>query len=109
LQSFELARLNHVANLRQEIAVLIDQWIQETAEAMLARWMLDHHRSLQGTSSPPAEIVRTLIDPRSRELPELTSLLPNVVPAPPPFAAPRLSTKGAIARRDQKVRQSAVG
>ena len=41
LQSFELARLNHAANLRREIAALIDQWIQETSEATLARWMLD--------------------------------------------------------------------
>jgi hypothetical protein len=47
LQSFELTRLNHAANLRQEIAALIDQWIQETSEAMLARWMLDHHKALQ--------------------------------------------------------------
>jgi hypothetical protein len=45
LQSFELTRLNHAANLRQEIATLIDQWIQETSEAMLARWMLDQHMS----------------------------------------------------------------
>jgi hypothetical protein len=36
LQSFELTRLNHAANLRAEIAALIDQWIQETSEAMLA-------------------------------------------------------------------------
>jgi hypothetical protein len=55
LQSFELTRLNHAANLRQEIAALIDQWIQETSEAMLARWMLDHHNSLQPASLPPAE------------------------------------------------------
>jgi hypothetical protein len=32
LQSFELTRLNHAANLRQEIAALIGQWIQETSE-----------------------------------------------------------------------------
>jgi hypothetical protein len=63
LQSFELTRLNHAANLRQEIAVLIDQWIQETSEAMLARWMLDHHKSLQSTPMTPTEVVRTLVDP----------------------------------------------
>jgi hypothetical protein len=33
--------------LGQEIAVLIDQWLEETAEAMPSRWMLDHHKSLQ--------------------------------------------------------------
>jgi hypothetical protein len=45
LQSFELTRLNHAANLRQEIAVLIDQWIQESSQAMLARWLLDQHQA----------------------------------------------------------------
>ena len=44
LQSFELTRLNHAANLRSEIGALIDQWLEETAEAMLARWMLEHGR-----------------------------------------------------------------
>ncbi len=53
LQSFELARLNHAANLRNEIAALIDQWIQESCEAMLARWMLDHHQSLNLHQFPP--------------------------------------------------------
>ena len=32
LQSFELARLNRAANLRREIAALIDQWIEETSK-----------------------------------------------------------------------------
>ena len=39
LESFELSRLNHAANLRKEIAALLDQWIEETAEAILARWV----------------------------------------------------------------------
>ena len=109
LQSFELARLNHAANLREEIAALIDQWIQETAEAMLARWMLEHQQSLQGSSSPSPEIMHTFIDPGSRELPELSAFLPNVLPTPPRLASPRISTKATISRRDQKLRQSAVG
>jgi hypothetical protein len=41
LQSYELSRLNHAANLRREIAALMDQWIEHTAQASLARWMLD--------------------------------------------------------------------
>jgi hypothetical protein len=48
-----LTRLNHAANLQQEIAALIDQWIQETSEAMLARWMLDRQKSLQSVSPLP--------------------------------------------------------
>ncbi len=71
LQSFELSRLNHASNLRQEIAALIDQWIQETSEAMLARWMLDHPKSLQPASVPSPEAVRTLTDSNTAPFPEL--------------------------------------
>jgi len=41
LQSFELSRLGHAANLRKEIAALLEQWIQENSEAMLARLLMD--------------------------------------------------------------------
>lgn len=108
LQSYELTRLNHAANLRQEIATLIDQWIQETSEALLARWMLDHHKSLQSTPMTPAELVHTLADPRSSLFPEAESSLPNVVPAPPRFAGPHTVAKPAITRKPPKPRQSAA-
>lgn len=98
LQSFELTRLNHAANLRQEIATLIDQWIQETSEALLARWMLDHHRSLHSAPMSPTEVVRTLIDPASSLFPDTDSPAPSVVPAPPRFADARPVGKHAPAR-----------
>jgi hypothetical protein len=41
LQSYELSRLAHAANLRKEITALMDQWLEETAAAMLARWLLE--------------------------------------------------------------------
>jgi len=48
LQSFELSRLSHAANLRKEIAALLEQWIQENSEAMLARLLMDQReRALQ--------------------------------------------------------------
>jgi hypothetical protein len=109
LQSFELTRLNHAANLRQEIAVLIDQWIQETSEAMLARWMLDHHKSLQSSPMSSAEVVRTLVDPFATLFPESQPPISEIVPAPPRFVAPRADMKGPIARKPQKQRQSAAG
>jgi hypothetical protein len=109
LQSFELTRLNHAANLRQEIAALIDQWIQETSEAMLARWMLDHHKSLQSSPMSPSEVVRTLIDPAAALFPESQPPMPEMVPAPPRFSAPGDTMKGSIARKPQKQRQSAAG
>jgi len=41
LQSYELSRLSHAANLRKEIAALLDQWMEENSAAMLARWLIE--------------------------------------------------------------------
>ncbi|HYL62378.1 MAG TPA: hypothetical protein VE077_07125 [Candidatus Methylomirabilis sp.] len=41
LQSFELSRLSHAAELRKELAALLNQWIEENSAAMLARWLLE--------------------------------------------------------------------
>ncbi len=41
LQSYELSRLNHAANLRKEIGRLLDQWMEENACALLARWLIE--------------------------------------------------------------------
>jgi hypothetical protein len=51
LQSFELSRLNHAANLRKEIAQLLDSWLEETAAAMLARWLIEQQRVRPPTTS----------------------------------------------------------
>jgi hypothetical protein len=42
LQSYELSRLGHAANLRKEMAPMLDQWVEEIAAAMLARWVMEH-------------------------------------------------------------------
>jgi hypothetical protein len=42
LQSYELSRLSHAANLRKEISALLDQWMEENSAAMLARWLMEH-------------------------------------------------------------------
>ena len=47
LQSYELTRLNQAANLRKEIAVLVDEWIESNAYALLARWLLEHRAQLR--------------------------------------------------------------
>ena len=41
LQSYELSRLSHAANLRKEIGALLDEWLDENACAMLARWLIE--------------------------------------------------------------------
>ncbi len=40
LQSYELSRLGHASNLRKEIGELLDQWLDENASAMVARWLI---------------------------------------------------------------------
>lgn len=41
LQSFELSRLSNAANLRKEIAALLDQWMADQANATVARLLLE--------------------------------------------------------------------
>lgn len=41
LQSYELSRLGHAANLRKEIGALLDLWMEENSAAMLARWLME--------------------------------------------------------------------
>lgn len=47
LQTFELNRLNHAANIRKELMSMVDQWLEESVCAMVARWLLDHRQMLQ--------------------------------------------------------------
>ncbi len=52
LQSYELSRLSHAANLRKEIGRLLDQWLEESASAMLARWLLEQRKRRASTLEP---------------------------------------------------------
>lgn len=45
LESFELARLNLVANLRKELRDLVERWVDAEVEARLARVILDQRRN----------------------------------------------------------------
>jgi hypothetical protein len=45
LQSYELSRLSHAANLRKEITQLLDSWLEENTAAMLARWLLQQRET----------------------------------------------------------------
>ncbi|HXZ20112.1 MAG TPA: hypothetical protein VEG63_09185 [Candidatus Acidoferrales bacterium] len=60
LRYFELSKLEHVANLRRELAVLLDEMMEESALALFARWMLERraipaHTSGNGSSARGAE------------------------------------------------------
>jgi len=52
LQSYELSGLSHAANLRKEIAALLDQWLEENACAMLARWLMRQRESSPREAEP---------------------------------------------------------
>jgi len=57
LQSYELSRLSHAANLRKEIAQLLDSWLEENTAAMLARWLMEereHSAPARATGEQPA-------------------------------------------------------
>lgn len=59
LQGYELTRLNHAANLRKEMACLMDEWLENTACALLARWLLEHWAQLR-----PPNLLEQLPDPQ---------------------------------------------
>ena len=57
LQSYELTRLSHAANLRKEIGALLDQWLEENASAMVARWVMEHReRSSHSMDAAAAQV-----------------------------------------------------
>jgi hypothetical protein len=44
LQSYELSRLGHAANLRKEMTALLDQYLEESTAANLARWLIEQRQ-----------------------------------------------------------------
>ena len=56
LQSYELSRLSHAANLRKEIAQLLDSWLEENSAAMLARLLMDQPKRLASESESPVDV-----------------------------------------------------
>ena len=62
LQSYELSRLSHAANLRKEIGGLLDQWMEDNSAAMLARWLMEQRERPQQAQkdAPPREGVPTI-------------------------------------------------
>jgi hypothetical protein len=55
LQSYELTRLSHAANLRKEIGALLDQWLEENASAMVARWLMEQREHPSTSMDAAAE------------------------------------------------------
>ncbi|MGB7437758.1 MAG: hypothetical protein WBR26_03335 [Candidatus Acidiferrum sp.] len=59
LQSYELSRLAHAANLRKEIGELLDQYMEECTSAKLSRWLIEQreHSVLASEASGETEVV----------------------------------------------------
>jgi hypothetical protein len=108
LQSFELARLNHAANLKREIAALIDQWIQERSEATLARWMLDHHESLHNLPSSAPETLASFPEPEVDPLPDSPMPRAVIIRAPPRLSNAQRAVPGPITRKTHKQKAPAA-
>lgn len=83
LESYELSRLNDAASLRREIAALLDQWIEDNSEALLARWMRD---------CPQSEV------PPTGEMPQQELLFAD----PPAIAAVQESKPSRIMRHTRR-------
>jgi len=66
LRYFEMSKLEHVANLRRELTVLLDEMMQESALALLARWMIEK-RALPGGGSRNGSVAKSVqpCSPRS--------------------------------------------
>jgi hypothetical protein len=59
LQSYELSRLSYVANVRKEIVQLLDIYMEESSNAMLARLLIERrdHPSPRPDASSSSELL----------------------------------------------------
>ncbi len=68
LQSYELSRLSHAANVRKEIAQLLDVYLEESSNAMLARLLMElrerplHAQESSSAGEPRAKAAHSVSD-----------------------------------------------
>ena len=92
LQAYEQSRLNFAANLRKEIAQLLDVWVEESSNALLARWLIERNLAAD------AEAICTNCGPGPSVPSEIPALRPPVAcgpqspPKPPSRGAPHAGT-----------------
>lgn len=53
LQAFEMSRLNLAANVRKEIVQLLDAWVNENSNALLARWLIERDLAADADTTCP--------------------------------------------------------
>lgn len=70
LRDFMLARLAKSANLRKDIKKLLDDCIEQRAEALLAQWLLEHGAEIAALEAPPLrEEPQKILEQPAREKP----------------------------------------
>ncbi len=77
LESFELSRLNHAATLRKEIAALLEQWIEESAQAALAHWLREDRKLLEASNPASIDILPGSQNPAQPGPPEPIAVRPR--------------------------------
>lgn len=65
LESFELARLNDLANLRKQMIDVIDEWVEADIQARIAEWILLRRRRQAALRTSPQSVRRI----RSKQIP----------------------------------------
>jgi hypothetical protein len=86
LQAYEQSRLNFAANVRKEIAQLLDTWVDESSSALLARWLIERNLAAEAgaISANAVADVSELKDSRTQP-----QRVPSPAPKPPCRIAPR--------------------
>jgi hypothetical protein len=50
LQAYEQSRMNFATNLRKEIEQLLQVWVDESSNALLARWLIERNLAAEATA-----------------------------------------------------------
>jgi hypothetical protein len=67
LQDLELASLNRSANLARAVRSEIEQWIEQTAAAMVARWMIENREALLSAGAATIDAnLEEIFEPREK-------------------------------------------
>ncbi len=67
LESFELSRLSHVANLRKELRMVLDEFVEAEIQARIARWILEGRRAQDHDADHDKDPEYAFLAPRTQK------------------------------------------
>jgi len=90
LESFELSRLNRLANLRKEAGQILEEFVENQVQARIARCLLDCRRgpAVRAGSRSPDDAPAALPAPAAAAAPPAISASAAAPPPPPPPRRP---------------------